>query len=126
MIVTKRIYEPVDERDGYRVLIDRLWPRGVSKTAAHLDEWAKAIAPSNELRHWYGHDPAKWDEFQRRYAEELENPEAQAVLDALAKRGRRGRVTLLYSAKHGAISNAEALLQLLEARAGRTQAAAHR
>ena len=118
MIVTKRIYEPVDERDGYRVLIDRLWPRGVSKTAAHLDEWAKAIAPSTELRHWYGHDPAKWEEFQRRYAEELDNPEAQAVLDALAKRAKRGRVTVLYSAKEGTISNAEALAHMLEARGG--------
>src|SRR6185312_6100097 len=90
MIVTKRIYEPVGERDGYRVLIDRLWPRGVSKTAAHLDECAKAIAPSNELRHWYDNDHAKSEEFQRRYRKELENAEAQAVLDALAKRARRG------------------------------------
>ena len=126
MIVTKRIYEPVDERDGYRVLIDRLWPRGVSKTAAHLDEWAKAIAPSTELRHWYGHDPAKWEEFQRRYAEELDNPEAQAVLDALAKRAKRGRVTVLYSAKEGTISNAEALAHMLEARGGHAHTTAHR
>lgn len=126
MIVTKRIYEPVYERDGYRVLIDRLWPRGVSKTAAHLDEWAKAIAPSTELRQWYGHDPAKWEEFQRRYAEELDNPEAQAVLDALAKRAKRGRVTILYSAKEGTISNAEALAHMLEARGARTHPAAHR
>lgn len=126
MIVTKRIYEPVDERDGYRVLIDRLWPRGVSKTAAHLDEWAKAVAPSTELRHWYGHDPAKWEEFQRRYAAELDNPEAQAVLEALAKRAKRGRVTVLYSAKEGTISNAEALAHMLQARGARTQTAAHR
>lgn len=126
MIVTKRIYEPVDERDGYRVLIDRLWPRGVSKTAALLDEWAKAIAPSTELRQWYGHDPAKWEEFQRRYAEELDNPEAQAVLDALAKRAKRGRVTILYSAKEGTISNAEALAHMLEARGARAHPAAHR
>lgn len=126
MIVTKRIYEPVDERDGYRVLIDRLWPRGVSKTAAHLDEWAKAVAPSTELRHWYGHDPAKWEEFQRRYAAELDNPEAQAVLEALAKRAKRGRVTVLYSAKEGTISNAEALAHMLRARGARTQMAAHR
>lgn len=126
MIVTKRIYEPVDERDGYRVLIDRLWPRGVSKTAAHLDEWAKVIAPSAELRQWYGHDPAKWDEFQRRYAEELDNPESQAVLDALAKRARRGRVTLLYSTREAAISNAEALAHMLEARGARAHTPAHR
>ena len=120
MIVTKRIYEPVDERDGYRVLIDRLWPRGVSKTAARLDEWAKTISPSNELRHWYGHDPAKWEEFQRRYAKELDNEEAQAVLHALIARAKRGRVTLLYSARDASISNAEALLRLLEARGAHT------
>ena len=126
MIVTKRIYEPVGERDGYRVLIDRLWPRGVSKTAAHLDEWAKAIAPSNELRHWYDHDPAKWEEFQRRYRQELDNAEAQAVLDALAKRARRGRVTLLYGAKSGEISNAEALVRILEHVGSHTNAAAQR
>jgi len=126
MIVTKRIYEPVDERDGYRVLIDRLWPRGVSKTAAHLDEWAKTLSPSNELRHWYGHDPAKWEEFQRRYAEELDTEEAQLVLNALVARAKRGRVTLLYSAREASISNAEALLRLLEARGAHTQAHAHR
>ncbi|HSC31114.1 MAG TPA: DUF488 family protein [Gemmatimonadaceae bacterium] len=126
MIVTKRIYEPVGERDGYRVLIDRLWPRGVSKTAAQLDEWAKAIAPSNELRHWYGHDPAKWEEFQRRYRQELDNAEAQAVLEALAKRARRGRVTLLYSTKSSEISNAQALAHILEHVGKRTNAAAQR
>ena len=126
MIVTKRIYEPADERDGYRVLIDRLWPRGVSKTAARLDEWAKTISPSNELRHWYGHDPAKWEEFQRRYAKELDNEEAQAVLHALIARAKRGRVTLLYSARDASISNAEALLRLLEARGAHTQAHADR
>lgn len=126
MIVTKRIYEPVDARDGYRVLIDRLWPRGVSKTAARLDEWAKAIAPSNELRQWYKHDPAKWEEFQRRYARELDNPEAQAVLEALAKRARRGRVTLVYSAREATISNAEAVAHMLEARGAPAPVSAHR
>lgn len=126
MIVTKRIYEPVGERDGYRVLIDRLWPRGVSKTAARLDEWAKALAPSNELRKWYEHDPAKWEEFQRRYAQELDNPESQAVLDTLAKRARRGRVTLLYSTREATISNAEALAHMLESLGARTHASGHR
>lgn len=119
MIVMKRVYEAAHEQDGYRVLVDRLWPRGVSKTRAKLDEWAKAIAPSDDLRHWYNHDPAKWDEFQRRYANELDTAEAQPMLDALARRGKRGRVTLLYSAKDGPISNAAALLSMLEARAVR-------
>ncbi len=117
MIVMKRVYEAVDPHDGYRVLVDRLWPRGVSKARAKLDEWAKDIAPSDDLRHWYNHDPAKWDEFQRRYAKELDTPLVQPMLDALARRGKRGRVTLLYSAKDGPISNAAALVSLLEARA---------
>jgi uncharacterized protein YeaO (DUF488 family) len=125
MIVMKRVYEGVDPRDGYRVLVDRLWPRGVSKTAAKLDEWAKAISPSTELRQWYGHDPAKWEEFERRYATELENDAAQDTLDALARRGKRGRVTLLYSAKNGEISNAAALVRMLEAR-GSARAASSR
>jgi uncharacterized protein YeaO (DUF488 family) len=116
MIVMKRVYEAADAKDGYRVLVDRLWPRGVSKTRAKLDEWAKAIAPSDDLRNWYNHDPAKWDEFQRRYAKELDTPEAQLLLDALARRGKRGRLTLLYSAKDGPISNAAALMNMLEAR----------
>jgi uncharacterized protein YeaO (DUF488 family) len=113
MIVMKRVYDDADPRDGYRVLVDRLWPRGVSKTAAKLDEWAKAISPSTELRQWYGHDPAKWEEFERRYAQELENDAAREILDSLARRGKRGRVTLLYSAKSGEISNAAALVRML-------------
>lgn len=117
MIGMKRVYDAADVKDGYRVLVDRLWPRGVSKARAKLDEWAKAIAPSDDLRHWYNHDPAKWDEFQLRYANELDTPEAQSMLDALARRGKRGRVTLLYSAKDGPISNAAALMRMLDARA---------
>jgi uncharacterized protein YeaO (DUF488 family) len=116
MIVMKRIYEPARAEDGYRVLVERLWPRGVRKETARLDAWEKAIAPSDALRRWYGHDPAKWVEFQRRYERELASPEAQEVLDALAKRARRGRVTLLYSSRDGEISNAAVLLRLLQAR----------
>jgi len=71
----KRAYEPADDGDGYRVLVDRLWARGVSKEKAHLDVWIKEIAPSTELRRWFGHDPARWDEFQRRYRAELAEPE---------------------------------------------------
>lgn len=68
----KRIYDGTDPEDGTRILVDRLWPRGLSKEAAKVDHWAKEISPSNELRKWYGHDPAKWGEFQKRYAAELE------------------------------------------------------
>lgn len=116
MIVTKRVYEPYASTDGYRVLVERLWPRGVSKANAHLDDWAKEIAPSDELRRWYGHDPAKWQEFRKRYVQELATPEAQEMLDALARRGARGRVTLLYSSHAGDISNAAVLEQLLKKR----------
>ena len=113
MIQMKRAYEPAEPEDGYRVLVDRLWPRGVSKEKAKLDAWEKEIAPSNELRHWYEHDPEKWDEFQARYRRELETPEAQATLDHLADLARKGTVTLVYSSTAGDISNAAALLKLL-------------
>ena len=116
MIATKRVYEPYSRDDGYRVLVDRLWPRGLSKTKAHVDLWAKAIAPSTELRQWYGHDPEKWREFQKRYRAELAVPEAKAMLADLVKRGRKERVTLVYSSHAGDISNAAALERILKRR----------
>jgi uncharacterized protein YeaO (DUF488 family) len=116
MIATKRIYEPASDEDGYRVLVERLWPRGVSKARARLDAWEKAIAPSDELRRWYGHDPSRWAEFVQRYERELEAPDAQARLDDLAARARRGRVTLLYATRDGSLSNAAVLQRLLEGR----------
>lgn len=116
MIATKRAYEPSEPSDGYRVLIDRLWPRGVSKSEAHLDDWAKDIAPSRELREWYGHDPDKWPEFQKRYARELTSPAAKAVLDDLARRARRGRVTLVYASRAAEISDVVVVERLLNRR----------
>ncbi len=116
MVVSKRVYEPYQESDGYRVLIDRLWPRGMSKAKAHVDVWPKEISPSTELRSWYGHDPEKWTEFQKRFREELKTPEAKAVLDDLVKRGKRGRVTLLFSSHAADISNAAVLEPLLNRR----------
>lgn len=116
MVVSKRVYEPYEASDGYRVLIDRLWPRGLSKEKAHVDAWPKEIAPSTELRTWYGHDPEKWPEFQKRFKEELKDAEAKAVLDDLVKRGKRGRVTLLYSSHAADISNAAVLEPLLNRR----------
>jgi uncharacterized protein YeaO (DUF488 family) len=121
MIVTKRVYEPYSSGDGYRVLVDRLWPRGLSKAKAHVDLWARDIAPSTELRKWYEHDVAKWPEFQKRYRQELATPAAKAVLADLARRARRGRVTLVYSSHAGAISNAAALARMLQRRMGRTR-----
>ncbi|KAF2989026.1 DUF488 domain-containing protein (plasmid) [Methylocystis sp. MJC1] len=98
----KRAYEPVDAEDGTRVLVDRLWPRGVSKVDAALDQWIKEIAPSTELRKWFGHDPARWDEFCRRYSAELhQNTELLSQLRSLA---RQGPLTLVYSA-HDEVHN---------------------
>jgi uncharacterized protein YeaO (DUF488 family) len=116
MIAIKRAYDPAVDEDGFRVLVERLWPRGVSKAQARLDAWEKAIAPSDELRRWYGHDPLKWEEFQIRYERELAAPGAQAILDDLAMRARHGPVTLVYASHAGEISNAAILQRLLRER----------
>ena len=122
MVVTKRAYEPSADADGYRVLVDRLWPRGVSKAKARLDAWEKDIAPSGELREWYEHDPDKWPEFQKRYRSELKAPAAAAVLTDLVKRAKKGRVTLVYSSHAADISNAAVLSRLISQRARRSRA----
>jgi uncharacterized protein YeaO (DUF488 family) len=110
----KRAYEPAERSDGYRVLIDRIWPRGVSKEQAHLDEWARELAPSSELRRWFGHDPAKFEEFRRRYRDELA---AQAEkLRELRGRARKGTLTLIYSARDTEHNDAVVLAELLRAR----------
>lgn len=93
----KRVYEPFERADGYRVLVDRIWPRGVSKDAAHIDEWLQEIAPSTALRTWFNHDPARWETFRARYLVELK--EQSELLASLAARAKKGRVTLLYSAR---------------------------
>jgi uncharacterized protein YeaO (DUF488 family) len=92
----KRAYEPALATDGTRILVDRLWPRGVSKEEAAVSEWMKDIAPSTALRKWFGHDPERWEEFRRRYAEELERN--ADLVDGLRARARKGRITLVYSA----------------------------
>jgi uncharacterized protein YeaO (DUF488 family) len=114
MIATRRAYEPASPRDGYRVLIDRLWPRGVSKAKAKLDAWEKDVAPSRELRKWYGHDPAKWPEFRRRYTRELRAPASRAILNDLARRAKRGRVTLVYASRAAEISDVAVLERILK------------
>ena len=116
MISAKRAYEPAERSDGYRVLIDRLWPRGVSKARARLDAWEKDIAPSRELREWCKHDPAKWPEFRRRYRTELRAAKAKSVLTALARRAKRGRVTLVYGSRAAQISDVAVLEGLLRRR----------
>lgn len=126
MVVTKRAYEPASEADGYRVLVDRLWPRGVSKARARLDAWEKDIAPSAELREWYGHEPDKWVEFRRRYSRELRAASAKKVLDDLVRRGKRGRVTLVYAARDGERSDAAVLQRFLNRRIRNTGGARRR
>jgi uncharacterized protein YeaO (DUF488 family) len=112
MIQVKRVYEPPSPDDGARYLVERLWPRGIKKESLQMDAWIKEAAPSTELRLWFRHEPAKWDEFQRKYFRELQSrPE---VLDPILKLARRGRVTLLYSARDAAHNNAIALKRYLE------------
>ena len=112
-IRSKRIYEAPAGTDGRRILIDRLWPRGLSKEKARIDFWAKSVAPSHELRRWYRHDPAKWEEFRRRYVAELDaNPEGVAELRSHLG---RGTATLLFSSKEERLNNAAALREYLEA-----------
>ncbi|HZO95930.1 MAG TPA: DUF488 family protein [Gaiellaceae bacterium] len=107
----KRAYEPPARSDGYRVLVDRLWPRGVSKEEARLDEWARELAPSGGLRRWFGHDPARFDEFRRRYREELAAHEDK--LRELRRRARAGTVTLVYAARDAEHNDAVVLAELL-------------
>jgi uncharacterized protein YeaO (DUF488 family) len=112
----KRAYDPAEAADGYRVLVDRLWPRGVSKEKAQLDEWARELAPSSELRTWFGHDPARFDEFRRRYLEELAAHEAK--LAELRERASEGTLTLVYAARDSEHNDAVVLADVLRRRAG--------
>lgn len=113
MLAVKRVYEPPAEDDGFRVLVDRLWPRGISKEKARLDLWLKDVAPSNELRKWFGHDPVKWDEFRKKYLEELQgNAEAVAELKQVVRENKK--VTLLYGAKDDQHNQALVLQEYLK------------
>ena len=113
MITVKRIYEKPSSDDGYRILVDRLWPRGLSKDKADVDLWLKEIAPSNELRKWYSHDPKKWQEFQKKYKEELKNKhELLNEIKDLVK--EKKKITFLFSSKEEKLNNAFALKNLLE------------
>jgi uncharacterized protein YeaO (DUF488 family) len=114
----RRIYDPPLASDGKRVLVDRLWPRGVSKERAHLVEWCKEIAPSTALRQWYGHDPARYSEFARRYRVELGEPDHASLVAHLRELARDGTVTLLTAAKAVQISEAQVLVDLLTGASG--------
>ena len=116
MIKMKRIYEKPDRTDGKRVLVDRLWPRGVRKEEALIDEWFKDIAPSDELRRWYGHKVERWEDFRKRYRAELSKAPANELVQKLQKEGKRSTVTLLFAASDSEHSNAAVLKELLEKR----------
>lgn len=122
MITVKRAYDPISRADGTRVLVERLWPRGLSKAKLLVDAWLKEVGPSTELRKWFGHDPDKWDEFRKRYRRELDSrPDAwQAIVSA----ARRGPVTLVYSSHDTEHNNAVALQDYLEAKKRRSPRAA--
>jgi uncharacterized protein YeaO (DUF488 family) len=112
MIQLKRAYDAATPKDGKRFLVERLWPRGIKKENLPLDDWLKDAAPSTELRKWFNHDPAKWEEFQRRYFAELK--QHSEALEPIRKAARRGRVTLIYSSHDAEHNNAVALRTFLE------------
>jgi len=114
MFRLKRAYEPAERADGFRVLVERLWPRGLSKQRAKLDLWLKDVAPSPALRKWFGHDPKKWYEFRKRYRDELKTQ--SGALDLLSRKARKGSVTLVYGSKDEEHNAAVALKEYLEAR----------
>lgn len=108
----KRVYESAEDNDGKRILVDRLWPRGLSKDKAKIDLWLKAVAPSPDLRRWFGHDPAKWSEFRQRYRQELR--ENATAVDDLKKAIGRSKATLLYGAKDQEHNHAIVLRDFIE------------
>ncbi len=112
MVRIKRVYDPPVPEDGRRVLVDRLWPRGVARDEARIDEWLKEIAPSDALRKWFGHDPARWEEFRKRYRQELESH--GEILNRLRAETRKGTVTLLFAAKDVEHNNAVVLKELFD------------
>ena len=111
MVQLKRAYEAASARDGYRVLVERLWPRGVRKSDAHLDAWLKDVAPSDALRRWFGHDPSRWEEFRRRYRAELSHN--AALLNELQAIAQKGRLTLVYAARDEVHNEAVVLRDVL-------------
>lgn len=117
-LLIKRVYEPAEHTDGYRILVDRLWPRGLSRERAALDEWLRDVAPSAELRKWFGHEPQRWAEFKRRYRAELGKEPAAAALDHLRETAAKQRVTLLYGAQDETYNNAVALREILRNHVG--------
>jgi uncharacterized protein YeaO (DUF488 family) len=110
----KRAYDPPAKSDGRRILVDRVWPRGIARDDLQIDAWLKDLAPSTGLRKWFGHDPARWDEFRKRYARELE--QRSEAFEELVEKARAGHVTLVFSARDTEHNNAVALREHLERR----------
>lgn len=117
MIQIKRVYEDKKRGDGFRVLVDRLWPRGIKKEDLSFDEWPKDICPSTELRTYFAHDPKKFKTFKTRYIKELENDSAQAIIKELAKKSHKRNITLLYAAHDEKINHAIILKEVIESEA---------
>ncbi|MGH9327864.1 MAG: DUF488 domain-containing protein [Terriglobia bacterium] len=112
-VQVKRAYDKAARGDGYRVLVDRLWPRGLTKEKLKLDTWMKEIAPSSELRTWYGHEVEKWPEFRKRYRAELAKPPAHSHLEELIERARKGTLTLVIGAKDAEHANGAVIAELI-------------
>jgi uncharacterized protein YeaO (DUF488 family) len=114
MLKIKRIYDPVSANDGRRILVDRLWPRGIKKEGAKIDEWLKDIAPSDELRKWFSHEPSKWQEFRKSYKSELKKN--SSLIEILIAEAKRETITLLFAAKDKEHNNAVVLKEVIEER----------
>lgn len=112
MIKIKRVYDPPSKDDGKRLLVDRLWPRGIKKDEAKIDEWLKDIAPSDELRKWFSHDPSRWQEFRAKYKEELKSK--NEIIDKIRMDSNKGVVTLLFAARDVEHNNAIVLKEVIE------------
>ena len=114
MLRIKRVYEKRNPGDGKRILVDRLWPRGLTREEAAIDEWMKDLAPSDELRRWFGHEPEKWPDFQRRYTQELSAPDKVRLLDRIARMAGEGNVTIVYAARDAEHNNAKVLEEIMQ------------
>lgn len=123
MVRIKRIYETRDRADGLRILVDRLWPRGVTKSEARIDAWRRDLAPTKALRQWFDHDPSRWDEFRLRYRNELESAGKMEELRVLGDKARREPITLVYAARDEQRNNAVVIKKLIEMLSGPSTAA---
>ena len=127
MLRVKRVYDKKEASDGKRILVDRLWPRGLRTEDAAIDEWLKEISPSDELRRWFNREPEKWQEFRRRYRKELSSPEKREILKRIAKEAAHSDITLVYGASETEYNNARVLAELIgEATKGKTVHSGHR